>query len=272
MNIARSAIVVAAIAIGGGALYLVSGDPPQTQTQTSVEVEPPKAETQDILVAAREIPLGTIISDLDLQWIAWPKSAVSSFMISRAIDASAAQSYKGAVARVSILEGEPIRREKLVKGTNTGFLSAILASGMRAISVPIDSQGTTNAGGFILPNDRVDIMRTGLGTGFDRLSGGPASEGVRAEIVASDVRVLAIGRFIQELPGGDRTVQGPNATLEVTPQQAQAIAVAQQGGGLSLVLRSLQDGGKTSAIDKGETISVIRFGIESTLGRAGGRQ
>jgi Flp pilus assembly protein CpaB len=69
------------------------------------------------------------------------------------------------------------------------------------------------------------------------------------------------------LPGGDRTGQGPNATLEVTPQQAQDIAVAQQAGGLSLVLRSLLDAGKKTNVEKAETMSVIRYGIESPLGR-----
>ncbi len=261
MNHARLALVAIALAGGAGAVYLLSGDPPAPPV---VEVETPKAETQDILVAAREIPIGTIISDLDLQWMAWPNAAVTPVMVSRAVDALAMQNLKGAIARASLIQGEPIRREKLVKGTNAaGFLAAILPSGMRAISIPIDAQGTSNAGGFILPNDRIDVMRTGL----DR-----AADGVKSEIIASDVRVLAIGRFVQELPGGDRTVQGPNATLEVTPQQAQDIALAQQKGGVSLVLRSLLDAGKDTSADQRENISVIRFGIESQLGQIAGRQ
>jgi pilus assembly protein CpaB len=264
MNIARLAIVGAAIFAGAAALYLLSGDPPPAPT---VEVEVPKIDTQDVLIAAREIPLGTVISDLDLQWVAWPTAAVSPVMISRVMDAAATQTLKGAVARASLMPGEPIRREKLVKGTNAGFLSAILPSGMRAMSIPIESNGTTNAGGFILPNDRVDVMRTGADRSNSR--GGP--EGIQAEIVASDVRVLAIGRFIQEMPGGDRTVQGPNATLEVTPQQAQDIAVAQQGGSFSLVLRSLVDAGKKTNTDKPQTMTVIRFGVETPLGRVVGR-
>lgn len=266
MNKARLALLATAVAAGGGAFYLLSGDPPAAPT---VEVEMPKIDTTDVLVAAREIPLGTIISDLDLQWVVWPTAAVGPAMISRSLDASAMQTLKGAVARSSLMLGEPIRREKLVKGTNAGFLSAILPSGMRAISIPIDSQGTSNAGGFILPNDRVDIMRTGIGSALDRAmaGGGAGTDSVRAEIIASDVRVLAIGRNVQEMPGGDRTVQGTNATLEVTGQQAQDIAVAQQKGGLSLVLRSLLDAGKKTSTDRVEGLSVIRFGVETTLGR-----
>lgn len=264
MNKARLALVGAAIAAGGGAFYLLSGDPPPAPT---VEVEVPKLDTTDVLVAAREIPLGTIISDLDLQWVVWPSAAVGPAMISRNMDASAPQTLKGAVARASLMTGEPIRREKLVKGTNAGFLSAILPTGMRAISIPIDGQGTTNAGGFILPNDRVDIMRTGIGSAMDRLSGASTSDGIRAEIIVSDVRVLAIGRNVQELAGADRTVLGANATLEVTPEQAQAIAVAQQKGGLSLVLRSLLDAGKKMNAERADGVSVIRFGVEAPLGR-----
>ena len=247
--------LLGALALAGvGAFYLFSGDPPPPPT---VEVEVPKIDTTDVLVAAREIPLGTIISDLDLRWTVWPTAAVGPAMISRAMDASATQTLKGAVARLSLMEGEPIRREKLVKATNAGFLSAILPSGMRAISIPIDGGGATTAGGFILPNDRVDIMRSGGGA---------------TEIVVSDVRVLAIGRFIQEMPGGDRTVQGTNATLEVTPQQAQDIALAQQKGSLALVLRSLLEAGKAINLEKAEGLSIIRYGVETPLGAAIARQ
>ena len=259
MNKARLALVGVAIASGVGALYLLSGDPPPPAV---VEVEVPKFDTQEVLVAAREIPIGTIISDLDLRWVAWPSAGVGAIMITRANDASANQYLKGSIARTSLMEGEPIRREKLVKGANAGFLAAVLPTGMRAVSIPIDGQGTSNAGGFILPNDRVDVMRTGVGT--DRFSAG---DGIKAEVILTDIRVLAIGRNVQEQAGGDRTIQGPNATLEVTPQQAQDLAVAQQLGGVSLVLRSLLDAGNRQSQERSGMVSVMKFGVESPLGK-----
>ena len=64
------------------------------------------------------------------------------------------------MARNAFLAGEPIRREKLIKANGSGFMSAILPSGMRAVAISIDTRGATSAGGFILPNDRVDVLRT----------------------------------------------------------------------------------------------------------------
>lgn len=260
MNIARLAIVGAVIAAGGGALYLVSGDPPAPPT---VEVEVPKANLPEVLVAAREIPTGTVISDLDLQWVVWPKDAVSTTMISKMIDPAAPVTLKGSIVRSSMMEGEPIRRQKLVKGANASYIAAVLPSGMRAFSIPIDAGGTNTAGGFILPNDRVDIMRTGGPVGGIR----GRDEGLRSEIVAADIRVIAIGKNIQEVVGSDRGLQGSHATLEVTPEQAQDLAVAQQSGALSMVLRSLVDRGVEVTTEKASGVSIIRFGVETQLGK-----
>jgi len=259
MNIPRLALVGAVIVAGGGALFLLSGDPPAPPT---VEVAVPKFDTQEILIATREIPSGTIISDLDLVWTAWPSGAVGPAMISKMVDPGATASLKGSIVRSSMIQGEPIRRDKLVKGANSSYIAAILPSGMRAYSIPIDREGANTAGGFILPNDRVDILRLGAARAGD--------EGPRAEVVATDIRVIAIGRNVQELPGPDRAVQGTNVTLEVTPEQAQELAVANQSGGLSLVLRSLVDRGVAPALARGNGVSVIRFGVESQLGKMSG--
>lgn len=263
MNIPRLALVGAVIVAGVGALFLLSGDPPAPPT---VEVAVPKFDTQEVLIAARDVPSGTIISDLDLEWTAWPRAAVGSSMISKLIDPGATASLKGSIVRMSMIQGEPVRRDKLVKGANSSYVAAILPSGMRAYSIPIDRDGLNTAGGFILPNDRVDILRTGSPTGAARAG----DDGARAEVVATDIRVIAIGRNVQELPGSDRTVQGSNATLEVTPEQAQDLALAQQSGVLSLVLRSLVDRGVTPALARGGGVSVVRFGVESQLGKMSG--
>lgn len=240
------------LAIAGG-LYLFSGDPPP---QPVVEIEVPKSDTQEVLVAARDIPVGAIISDLDLRWVVWPNAAIGPIMISKTADPVALQALKGSIVRVALMEGEPVRRSKLVKGANAGFLSAILPSGLRAVSISIDGSGTTNAGGFVLPNDRVDVVRAVRG-----------ADGARAEVILSDVLVLAIGRAVQEQPGPDRTVQGVNATLQVTPEQANDLIVAQQSGGLSLVLRSLLDAGRPTPVtkEKDTGVSIIKFGAESRI-------
>lgn len=253
MNL-RLVVVGVLLVVAALAFYILSGDPdPAPQ---AVAPPPPKSDLDEILVAARDIPPGLVISDLDLKWIPFPITALRPGMIARSAEPAANQSLKGSYARVPHIEGEPIRREKLVKTLGSGFISAILPTGMRAMSIPIDPSGLTNAGGFVLPNDRVDVMRI--------LRFGDIS---RAEVVLSDVRVIAIGRNLQDPQGPDRTVQGGNATLEVSPQQARALAVAQQSGGLFLVLRSLQDAGRETPEEQRSSLTIIRHGTPITLGR-----
>ena len=258
-------LVVAALAF-----YLLSGDPePPPQV---VAPPPPRADLDEILVASREIPPGAVISDLDLKWISFPNSALRPSMIVRSGEPAANQALKGSYARVPHLEGEPIRREKLVKTSGAGFIAAVLPAGMRAMSISIDPSGVTNAGGFILPNDRVDVMRIGragdaLRGELDVLHIGRGGDAPRAEIVLSDVRVIAIGRNLTDPQGSERTVQGGHATLEVPAENAQALAVAQQSGGLFLVLRSLQDAGREGADQKKSGLTIIRYGAQVTLGR-----
>ena len=253
MNL-RLVVVGVLLVVAALAFYILSGDPdPAPQ---AVAPPPPKSDLDEILVAARDIPPGLVISDLDLKWIPFPITALRPGMIARSAEPAANQSLKGSYARVPHIEGEPIRREKLVKTSGSGFISAILPTGMRAMSIPIDPSGLTNAGGFVLPNDRVDVMRI--------LRFGDIS---RAEVVLSDVRVIAIGKSLQDPQGPDRTVQGGNATLEVTPQQTRALAVAQQSGGLFLVLRSLQDAGRDTPEEQRSSLTIIRHGAPVTLGK-----
>ena len=149
-----------------------------------------------------------------------------------------------------------IRREKLVKSTGSGFVSAVLSAGMRAISIPIEPTGLNTAGGFVLPNDRVDVMRA-IRVG----------ESGRAEMVLADIRVIAIGRNLQDPQGPERAMQGASATLEVTYEQARVLAVAQQTGALFLTLRSLQDAGRVSSDGQKDSLTIIRYGTPVTLGR-----
>ena len=77
-------------------------------------------------------------------------------LINRASSADAIKEIAGSIARAPFIAGEPIREQKLVKANGSGFMAAILPTGMRAISTEISPE--TGAGGFILPNDRVDVI------------------------------------------------------------------------------------------------------------------
>ena len=100
--------------------------------------------------------LGERLSDQNLDWQDWPDSAVRPEYITIAQAPDALTTMKGSVARSEFFVGEPIREARLIKATGSGYMAAILPSGMRAVSTEISPE--TGAGGFILPNDRVDVI------------------------------------------------------------------------------------------------------------------
>jgi pilus assembly protein CpaB len=163
------------------------------------------------------------------------------------------------MVRFSFVAGEPIRREKLIQAGGSGFMSALLPTGMRAIAISIDNRGSNSAGGFILPNDRVDVIRTYRDEEATRAQGGDVYV---SETILRNIRVLAIGQNIQE-KDGQRTVVGETATLELDPRQSEMIALAQRIGQLSLALRSMADSNKTDEIlpQNSGSLTVVRYGV-----------
>ena len=263
MKKARLAVLGIALLAGGAALYLMRGGsaPPQV---TQIIAPSPNLETDKVLVASRDLPLGAMLEDKDIAWQAWPKTAIAPQMIpSGGDEAKVAADIKGSVARQSFLQGEPIRRDKVVKGQGAGFMSAMLPSGYRAVAINIDSQGATSAGGFILPNDRVDVIRV-YRDEVQAKQG--SSEAFVSETILRNIRVLAIGQNIEE-KNGEKVVVGTNATLELEPRQAEQIVVSQRAGGgnLVLVLRSIMDGNpeKTQPVEQnGDSgLTIVRAGV-----------
>jgi pilus assembly protein CpaB len=260
MNAARVTVLAIAIGAGGIAAYLASGSDPKPVLQAPVA----KLDTIDVLVARSDIPLGQAVKPDDLQWQSWPAGTISPSFIRRDQQGNAITDLSGSIARSPFFAGEPIREVKLVKGNGSGFMAAILPSGMRAISTEISPE--TGAGGFILPNDRVDVILSRRERNPDRTSG--AAEVVNSEIILSNVRVLAIDQTVEE-KNGQKVVVGRTATLELAPQQAEALARARQSGTLSLALRSLVDANAPSAnveerSSRRDTINIVRFGVSTT--------
>src|SRR5271165_7597826 len=251
--------VVAAMAFAAAYALLAQGaQPAQPVAQAA-----PKIDVEQVLVASQDLPMGTVINDGVVVWQAWPKAALSELMITKSGNANAAQDVTGSMTRTAFIRGEPIRRDKVVKAGTGGFMSAILPSGMRAVAIKIDNGGDTSAGGFILPNDRVDVVRLARD---DEATKARGVEVINAQTILANVRVLAIGQNVEE-QNGKKVVTGANATLELDPDQVNLIILAQQSGNsnLHLVLRSLADsGGPAETVGangglKGE-LTVVRFG------------
>jgi pilus assembly protein CpaB len=185
----------------------------------------------DVLVAATAINLGDSVRAEDLKWQQWPVEGVTPGLITRSAQPDAPAKLSGSVARAPFIAGEPIKDQKLIKISEGGVMAAILPSGMRAISTPIREE--TSAGGFILPNDRVDVILS------HKIKVGSKEQPV-SEAVLRNVRVLAIGQEIEN-KDGEKVATGKTATLELTPPQAELLALAQSMGEISLSLRSLAD-------------------------------
>jgi pilus assembly protein CpaB len=260
MNKARIVVLSIALGAGGVAAYLASGS-----DQAPAPAEPVAAQLQtiDVLVAKGDIALGQTIKPDDLQWQSWPATGASGSFIRRNERPDAPTQLTRSIARAPFFGGEPIREQKLVKADGSGFMAAILPSGMRAISTEISPE--TGAGGFILPNDRVDVILSKRDKNTDR---GGQQDIISSEIILSNVRVLAIDQTPKE-KDGQNVVVGKTVTLELKPEQAETLARARQAGTLSLALRSIADANATDdrsddQFRRGETINVVRYGVPSS--------
>ena len=193
--------------------------------------------TVDVLVAKSDIGLGQSVGPDDVQWQTWPAATASNNFIRRTERPDASAQIAGSIARSPFIAGEPIREPKLVKANGSGFMAAVLPGGMRAVSTEISPE--TGAGGFILPNDRVDVI-------LSRREKSGDHDMVTSEIILGNIRVLAIDQAPRE-KDGQNSVVGKTATLELKPGQAEVLARARQTGTISLALRSLVDANAPSA-------------------------
>jgi pilus assembly protein CpaB len=258
MKAARLVVLGIALVAGLGA-FILAGRPSEEPVATTGG----PIKTVDVLVAASDISLGGVVRAEDVRWQAWPEEAANPQFLRKAAAPNAIEDTAGSIARSPFVAGEPIRPDKLIKGNGSGYMAAILPAGMRAVSVEISPE--TGAGGFILPNDKVDVILT-------RRSQSPGGRDTSyAETINSNIRVLAIDQAVED-KDGQKVVVGRTATLELTPAQAEQLALSRQQGTISLALRSLVDSGPNAADapdpagQRGRGMTVVRFGVASQGG------
>jgi len=231
MKIARMAIFGVAVLAAGGAALLASNLASQPEPAVAIAVAEPQVKLSQVLVAKKDIVLGTRLNADMVRWQKWPKEGVADGYLVKSDDIDVEEIVAGSIVRSAFFEGEPIRAGKLIK-SDSGYMSAMLPSGQRAVAVSISTD--TGAGGFILPNDRVDVIMT------RREKAGDGKEYI-TETILQNVRVLAIDQTIEE-KDGEAVVVGSTATLQLDPRQTEILTVAQQmADRLVLVLRSLED-------------------------------
>ena len=281
MSPIRILVLIVALGAAGMAALLLGGF--FGGKSKAVAAAGPAVEMAEVLVAARDIDVGHTVLAEDLKWQKWPKDALSSPFITREANPAGMESMTAAVARTVLFAGEPATASKLVRAESANFMAAALSPGMRAVSVEIREE--TGAGGFIMPNDRVDVVMTATVEGDTE--GG--SKRVISRTLLQNVRVLAVGQSFRDSGGQSEAVEGgetamptaKTATLEVSPAEAELLQQGGEAGTLSLALRALPGAntpitalrvpaGEPGAPKKASsTITIIRFGEVSQVQAAG---
>ena len=229
MNPRTIIFVVVAIAIAGGTALMVQNYLKSQRAALLASMpkkkKPPKAN--EILVAKRGLPAGTLIKQQDLEWHPWPAAKISKVYMQRG--KRNIKDFAGAVVPVGIAAGEPITDGRIVKPGERGFLAAALPPGMRAMSLSINA--TSGISGFVFPGDRVDIILT------HRVRRPGAKKRRVSETIMENVRIIAVDQVT-----GDKKKKAKvrrTATLELTPKQVEFLTVAKQVGKLSFSLRAI---------------------------------
>lgn len=234
MNVKQIAIIGVALVVAGGAFMFVKQQQPTQATQAAAPA--PAMNTIKVLVSNQDLAVGTRIAKDSLIWRDWPKDAVGPTFITQGSQPKALDNFIGAVVRIQLAIGEPIVGGKLViADAKSGIMAALLTPGMRAVTINVKTN--TSVAGFILPENRVDVILTRT-IAFP--SGTQTVNRTVSSTILENVRVLAIDqRVMQEK--GQQAMTGSSATLELSPADSERLSQADSLGEISLALRSYAD-------------------------------
>jgi len=283
MSVSRIAVLLIALLCAGGAAFLLGGG---FRAKPQAEAAMPAPDMAEVLVSSRTLEVGSVVQPGDLVWQKWPKVAVAGHFITKEDRPSADTDLAGTVARAVVFSGEPATEMKLVRADSASFMAASLSPGMRAISVPLTAE--SGAGGFILPNDRVDVIASVSRS--DEGMGGTQRH--FSQTILQNIRVLAVGDTMRDTPTGDAEtdesssssthIEAKTATLEVTPAEAELIQLAASEGVVSLTLRGITEADASTGAPRvpmasgearpvNQPINIIRYGqrVQVNPGAAG---
>lgn len=247
MRIIAILVLLVGAAVAGGAVYLMLERErvlaEQMAAQQQKAPEAPKIETVDVVVATKRLRYGAVLKDDTVRVVPYTKDAVppNSFTSLEALLGDGSPNNQRIVLR-AMEPGEPVLSNKVTGFGERPTISTQLTPGMRAFTLRIDA--VTGVAGFLLPNDRVDIFLT---TG--------SRDGLKSNVIMQNVKVIAVDQLADQdarLARVSRT-----ATVEVAPQDAQKLALAQQMGRISLSLRQIDEtttSEETEAVDIGDII------------------
>jgi len=237
MSIRLIVLLVAALGAAGTTAMLAQNWLAQERAQIMSSVPKltvAREKKVEILVAKDDLVPGSFVLKEKLQWQEWPEDALNDRMLKKGdVDK---EHFAGSVVRSRIPAGQPLLPSAVVKAGERGFLAAVLAPGMRAVTVPISA--ASGVGGFVFPGDKVDLLVS--------IKLEPVGEDKEnrpdidfTQTLLSDVRVLGKDQMAEQVEGEAKVAK--TVTLEVTPKQAEMIALSNRIGKMSLALRSLAE-------------------------------
>jgi pilus assembly protein CpaB len=216
----------------GAVAWITTRPPPPPPIQVAESAPVAAAVTTSVLAAARTLRPGVLLKPEDLATAVVAQSAVPEGALA---DTPAARAeLLGAMLRHTVLAGEVLLPMHVMRAGDRGFLAAVLGPGMRATTVGVDA--ITGTAGLIWPGDHVDLILT------ETLDdpGAPLGRRIAGETVLHNIRVIAIDQELMQgatAPAGPATggaQQSRTVTLEVSPDNAERVAVATRLGHLSL--------------------------------------
>ncbi len=272
MNTSRLIVLGLAAVAAGGAAFLARGLLGGGTSHVAAAPTPPPVTTE-VMVAASDIAPGQKLTPELVRWQKWPANSIDPSFITGTNETDTQAAVKGTVVRSPVVAGQPLTTLNVIHADAASFMSATLMPGMRAVAITVSVASV--AGGFILPNDRVDLVLT---------QQMPEGHRFRSATILQDVRVLAIDQAAQDTGKQEKAQKAVSdaktATLELSPEQAEKVTRAQASGTLSLLLRPLMDGSanaggnarvaaareryKNAASSEGGDVSVIRYGVQRT--------
>lgn len=253
MNAGKIVLLGIALLAGGAAFFLVASgeDVPEPVTQIVPQVQ--EIETVRVLVSDSDFNRGQRIDPAATKWVKWPKKGLPEYFITEE-NQEFYNSLGDTLARTTIVVGEPITEQKLIRSDSKSMMAALLTPGMRAVSLDVTSRQA--ASGFILPGDRVDLFVTAEGRSKDR-----DEKVTKTVLLLSDVRVIAVDQNTAE--GGEGAIVGRTITLELKPSQVEMFLSARESATLSLALRSVfqpADAEELQQEVKPADVVVVRYG------------
>lgn len=239
MSPAKIIIVLVGLAAAIGAVIMarsvLSDNANANQQPVVIAPQIEEAPQVDVLVSVRDMQVGETLSFSDLAWTGWPEETVNPNQITRDLRPDAIEEFSGQIVRIPIFEMEPILPQKTVARGDTGIMAALISPGMRAVALEISVESAS--GGFILPEDRVDIILTHE---IEVTTQAGSEDFIQSAVLLENVRVLAIDQGT-DVGGDNPTSIGSTATLELSPDDAALVTLGERKGALSLTLRSMTD-------------------------------